>query len=269
MKDLQENELQAITLYTRQCSIPLIEESDNEAELLGTCTPFMVNSQHYLVTAAHILEELIANNQLERVGIRLGESRAAVSNLGRCYIETFRTSDPFDAAIIRLEQPELISALRQGWRFLSPGDLSPVRADMPNCFVAGYPRATNRKSGWEFSAKFFCFVTSLLDEVPEEANNVREGLDIFLTHKESGEELGRGTKPVPNLKGVSGASIWGMIPAARDCIWTAESRLRVIGIQTHCRSGSYIRGKQWELVAQVFRRFSERAFDEIEAVLNE
>jgi trypsin len=239
MKDRQENELNAITLYTRQCSIPLIEESDSDAEILGICTPFTVNLQHYLVTAAHILEDLIARQQLERVGIRLGESSAAVSNLGKCYIETFTTSDPFDGAVIRLEQPELISALRKGWRFLSPRDLSPVRADMPNCFVAGYPRATTRKLGWAFSAKFFCFVTSLLDQVPEEASDVREGLDIFLRHKESAEELGRGTKPVPNLKGVSGAAIWGIIPGAPDRIWSAESRLRVLGIQTHCRSGSY------------------------------
>jgi hypothetical protein len=213
-----------------------------------------------------VLEDLIANNRLERVGIRLGESTAAVSNLGNCHIETFRTSDPFDAAIIRLEQPEMIAALQAGWRFLSPSDLSPVRADMPTYFVAGYPRATTRKSGWEFSVKFLCFVTSLLGKVPEEADGVRQGLDIFLRHQESGEELGRGNVPVPSLKGISGSSIWGMVPTTGDHIWSAQSRLRVVGIQTHCRPGSYIRGKNWELVAQIFRRFDERAFEEIEAI---
>jgi hypothetical protein len=269
MNERQQNELRAITLHTRQCSIPLIEESENEADVLGTGTLFTMNAGHYLVTAAHVLEELIAKNQLERIGVRLGESSAAVSNLGKCYIETFKTSDPFDAAIIRFEQPELIAALQKGWRFLSPKDLSPIRADMSNCFVAGYPRASTRKSGWELSAKFLCFVTSLLGEVPEEADDVRKGLDIFLRHRETREELDRGISEVPNLKGVSGASIWGMIPASGDFIWSAESRLRVIGVQTNCRSGSYIRGKNWELVARIFRRFDEWSFKEIEAVLNE
>src|SRR5216684_5795163 len=72
----------------------------------------------------------------------------------RFRIETFRTSDPFDAAIIRFEQPELIAALQIGWHFLSPKDLSPIRADMPNCLVAGYPRVTARRAGWQLSPSF-------------------------------------------------------------------------------------------------------------------
>jgi hypothetical protein len=119
-------------------------------------------SQHYLVTAAHVLDERIASNQLEQIGIRLDETSGKVSNLGKCHIETFRPIGPFDAAIIRFEQPELIAALQSGRRFLTPRDLSPIRADMPNCLVAGYPVATSRKMGWDFSAKFFCYGSRLL-----------------------------------------------------------------------------------------------------------
>jgi hypothetical protein len=96
---------------------------------------------------------------------------------------------------------------------------------------------------------------------------VRDGLDIFLQHHENGEELGCGFGRLPNLKGISGCSIWGIIPGQRGAVWSPESRLRVVGIQTHCRSGSYIRGKNWEVVAHVFKRFDERAFEEIEGVL--
>jgi hypothetical protein len=267
LNERQQSELRAITLYTRECTIPLIEASDNDAEVLGTGTLFTVNSQHYLVTAAHVLEELIATDQMERIGIPLSLSSAAVSNLGRCNIETFKITDVFDAAIIRLEQPELIAGLQAGWRFLSPKDLAPIRADMPNCLVAGYPRATTSKIGWQLSAKFFCFASSLLSQIPEDANDVREGLDIFLEHRESGEELDGVTSDMPNLKGVSGASLWGVLPNSGEGLWSAESRLRVIGVQTSCRSGSYIRGKSWELVARVFKRFDERAFEQIESVL--
>lgn len=114
MNERQQNELRAITLYTRLCRIPLIEESENAAEILGTGTLFTVNSQHYLVTAAHVLEELIATNRLERIGVPLGGSSTEVSHLDKCNIETFKITDPLDAAIIRFEQPELIAALQVG-----------------------------------------------------------------------------------------------------------------------------------------------------------
>jgi hypothetical protein len=102
---------------------------------------FAVNSQHYLITAAHVLEERIASNQLEQIGIRLGETSSEVSNLGKSHIETFRPIGPFDTAIIRFDQPELIAALQSGWRLLIPRDLSPIRMDMSKCLVAGYPVA--------------------------------------------------------------------------------------------------------------------------------
>ena len=226
--------------------------------------------QHYIVTAAHVLEELIAKNQLERIGIPHGRLSAGVSNLGRCYIETFKTSDPFDSAIICLQQPELVAVLQKNWHFLSPKDLSPTRANMSNCFVAGYPRVATWKAGVQLSAKFFCFVTSLLEEVPEDAPEVRDGLDIFLRHRESGEDLldGKLTE-FPSLNGISGAAIWRATVTSPSSVWTAASRLKVIGVQTSYRSGSYIRGKSWHLIARIFKRFDERAFEEIEAALSE
>jgi hypothetical protein len=33
--------------------------------------------------------------------------------------------------------------------------------------------------------------------------------------------------------------------------------------------GSYIRGKSWELAAQVFKRFDQKAFEEIESALKQ
>lgn len=261
----QRDELRAFTLYVRRCTVPLIRESESQAYILGTGTLFAVNSQHYLVTAAHVLEERIALNQLEQIGIRLGETSKEVSNLGKCHIETFQPIGPFDAAIIRFEQPELIAALQSGWRFLTPTDLSPIREATSKCFVAGYPVAWSQKMGWDFSSKFFCYGSRLLGEAPAEARDVREGLDIFLEHQESGEDLDGALGKAPNLAGVSGASIWGVLQGSDE---SAEARLRVIGVETDCRPGSYIRGKNWKLVSLKFRRFDERAFEEIEDVLN-
>jgi hypothetical protein len=139
LTESEREELRAFTLYVRRCSVPLIRESDSQVYIEGTGTLFTVNSRHYLVTAAHVLKERIASNQLEQIGIRLGEASAEVSNLGKARIETFRQVDPFDVAIIRFDQPELIAALQKGWRFLTPNDLSPIRAEMSKCLIAGYP----------------------------------------------------------------------------------------------------------------------------------
>lgn len=153
LTDSQREELRAFTLCVRRCTIPLIRESGSQAYIEGTGTLFAVNSEHYLITAAHVLEDRIALNQLEQIGIRLDETSNEVSNLGKAHIETFRQIGPFDAAIIRFEQPELIAALQKGWHFLTPRDLLPIRGAMPKCLVAGYPVATSRKMGCDLSAK--------------------------------------------------------------------------------------------------------------------
>jgi hypothetical protein len=261
----QRDELRAFSLYVRRCTVPLIRESHSQAYMEGMGTLFAVNSQHYLVTAAHVLEERIASNQLEQIGIRLGETSSGVANLGKSHIETFRLIGPFDAAIIRFEQPELIAALQSGRRFLTPSDLSPIRAGMSKCLVAGYPVATSWKKGWELSAKFYCYAGRLLAKVPVEAREVRDGLDIFLEHRERGEDLDGAISKGPALRGVSGASIWAVLEGSSS---GGESRLKVVGVETDCRPGSYIRGKNWELVSLMFKRFDERAFQEIEDVLN-
>lgn len=150
--DREKEEINAINAYTRRSSIQVVEEGDENAAILGTATPFSINSRHYLVTAGHVLEDAISTKQLERIGIRLGETSNLVSNLGNSYIETFKKSDPFDAAVISLdEDPALSKALQQGWRFSSPKDLSSIRPHMRNCFVAGFSRETTRSSGWQLS----------------------------------------------------------------------------------------------------------------------
>jgi hypothetical protein len=115
--------------------------------------------------------------------------------------------------------------------------------------------------GWSLSAKLLCYATRLLRGTPEEARDVRDDLDIFLQHQERGEDLDGVVGKTPALGGVSGASIWAL--GEGSC-----SELTVIGVETDCRPGSYIRGKDWKLVSIVFKRFDERAFEEITAVLN-
>jgi hypothetical protein len=110
---------------------------------------------------------------------------------------------------------------------------------MSKCLVAGYPVATSRKMGWDFSAKFICYASRLLGQIPAEARDVREGLDIFLDHQERGEDLDGAISKAPPLAGVSGASIWGVLQGSAS----PESPLKVIGVETDCRPGSYIRAR--------------------------
>jgi hypothetical protein len=92
-----------------------------------------------------VLEDRIALNQLEQIGIRLGETSNEVSNLGKVRIETSRQIGSFDAAIIRFEQPELIAALQRGWHFLTPNDLgdSNGHVQMPRCRIPSRDESEN------------------------------------------------------------------------------------------------------------------------------
>ena len=67
LTESQRDELRAFTLYIRRCTVPLIRESDSQAYIQGMGTLFSINAQHYMVTAAHVLEERIALNQLEQI----------------------------------------------------------------------------------------------------------------------------------------------------------------------------------------------------------
>jgi hypothetical protein len=271
MTDRQKEELKAFTQYAWTCTLPLIEESETETAILGTGTLFAVNRCCYLITASHVIEGLVKDSRLERIGIPLGRVNAAVSNLGQHFISYVQrkegNSGPFDAAIIRFDQPELIDALQKHWSFMSPENLAPTPQRRQGFLVAGYPREVSRRKGFDLSAKFMTFATNAL-ATPPDGRDFRPGLDIFLKHEETGMGLGGEITALPKLHGVSGGSVWvAHRDDKHDRIWSAESHLKLVGIQSAVVQGSYIRAISWHLVAKLFEQIDLRAAHEISRAL--
>jgi len=250
-------------------TVPLIEEDEKTAAILGSGTLFSVNSKHYLITAAHVIDELVKAKRTDRIGIPLGRVGSPVCNLGKHYITYDLKTEIFDIAIIRLDQPEMAAALATHWNFLSPRNIAGLRSEIKKCFVAGYPRATSRTTAdWQMSSTFMAFATTFLDRVPDDAQDVRDGLDVFLDHEEKGTALDGTLVELPRLQGVSGASVWSVLPDSRDGVWNAESQVRVVAVDVACRPGSYIRAKSWALVAKLFEALDGRAAEEIKEALS-
>lgn len=265
----QQEELKAFILMARRYTVPLIEEDDSTAAILGTATLFSANSRHYLITAAHVIEELVAAGQTDRIGIPLGLEKASVCNLGNHYIAYNSNTDVFDIAIIRLDEPKMVAAVSRNWDFLSPKNVAGIDRDMRKCFVAGYPRSESRTAAdWQMSSKFISFPTTFLHETPTEAEGVRVGLDVFLVHEERGTALDGSLVDLPALQGVSGASVWAVLPDREAGVWSPESSVRVVAVEVACRSGSYIRAKGWALVAKLFEALDPQAAEEITRALD-
>ena len=272
MTDRQMEELKAFTLYARRCTLPLIEESETETAILGTGTLFTVNGNCYLITAAHVIEDLVEAQQLDRIGIPLGRTNSTVVNLGRHYIyyvqSKDRSNNPFDAAIIRFDEPELITALRTNWNFISPKNLGAIPERRQGFLVAGYPREVSSRVGFDLAAKFMAFATNALQSPPED-RDCRPGLDIFLKHEKSGLGLDGKLTELPKLQGVSGGSVWvAHHDSGTEVVWSPESHLKLVGIQVKYLRGSHIRAISWQLVAELFEGLDPEAAKEIRAALD-
>jgi len=264
LSETEKQKLIAFTLMARRYTIPLLEEDELTSAILGTATLFTVNSKYYLITAAHVIADIVNAKRMDRIGLPLGLNAASVANLGNHFISYNREFEKFDVAIIRLDQTELVSRLKESWDFLSIKNVAAVDHTHTKAFIAGYPRAASRTSkDFKMSSQFMCFATTFLDHVPEEADDVQPGVDVFLNHEESGYALDGNLTELPKLQGVSGASVWSVLPDLEAGVWNSEDHVRVVAVEVACRAGLYVRAKSWLLVANLFEAIDRTAAREI------
>ena len=55
---------------------------------------------------------------------------------------------------------------------------------------------------------------------------------------------------MPNLHGISGASVWGFMPK-EGALWSAERQVKVVAIETGYLRETYVRAQSWAAVALV------------------
>ena len=122
-------------------------------------------------------------------------------------------------------------------------------------YLAGYPSTRMAKSGYNLSGKPIAFQCSPCPSIPASATQpVNPDLDIFLDYPMSAIEKGGKVVSVEGINGMSGSAIWEIHEALDQEVWTPERALRLVGIQSAAKKGSYVRGNKWAFLREAFKR---------------
>jgi hypothetical protein len=239
--------------------------------LIGTGTLIKVGGFHFVVTAAHVVEEVIQ---------AIGGSRTqtddfyapnpATSRFAVLFGElTADRSDKHDIAFVRLAD-EAINPLAP-LRFLSLSEIDASGGPPPPGwhYVHGYPvvgMVSDKRAGTE-SAVPFTYSSSLYEGDPnsfriyDPALHVMVELNPNTVIEPSGAE---GTIP-ETLRGISGSSIWRAHKYSDPRTDWTRANARVLAVQTAVSKlgGSLIiRGTRWFVVLALMLR----AYPELERV---
>ena len=109
-------------------------------------------------------------------------------------------------------------------------------------------------------------VTELLPDVPVDAAlPVSQGLDLFFVHKKMALTPSGSIEEVPDMHGVSGASIWELDQTGQAEPWLPERFVKAVGVQSSFSRGNYIRGKSWFAVVNLLAKIDDELKEAISA----
>lgn len=261
---IDAREAAAIDRFASSCTIPLFYDKEQTAPLIGTATLFQVDHHYLLVTAAHLFDKPA---HPERFAYPENPVKSQTFTLGRSNVWKPKNHSEIDVAVVELLDEDTIRRLSAGWTFVTLDIVAPPTAQ-GRFFVAGYPSVyTSQKSVW-LIGRFLTVFSSRLTSLPSGAEKpVDLNLDLFFKYATEAETLDGRIVKAPELPGLSGASIWQYKDIQVDQVWTPESSVRIVGVQSAYAKGKYFRGKNWHAVASVLRSSQLGIADSLEAKL--
>jgi hypothetical protein len=137
--------------------------------------------------------------------------------------------------------------------------------------VAGYPDKTTVKEGESIVSTFFCNLTSRyvgsLDGVKWKTP-FDPGVDFLLANSDTFMSPTGLSGPMPKVQGISGSSVWQILPHdVTKGIWTAESQIRVVAVETAVVENLFFRTKLWTVVWNIFRKIHPEVAEAIKTAL--
>ena len=246
LSDLEREKLHAVEEFAKQCTVPIICRDQRGSGILGAGTLFDLAGQLYLVTARHVADDF----QNYSIGIPESPAKkgAKLWPIGHLDVHLSEETD-HDVAILPIKDPKLRSTLERNWTILSAADVMTDIEGVTWYLLAGFPLGAANRVAHTVMADFSSAWTSRSNSVPNEPFN--PAIDILLHHSKVAPHCDGGEIMMPRLDGVSGSSVWAAPPLPLSRIWTPRSQIKVAGIQSSSLHGSYIRAKQWHLVAQL------------------
>lgn len=247
-------EAAAIERFALKVTIPILLETTNGVGLLATGTLFEIAERQFIVTAQHIFDNV---GDLTTLAFPENPLKGSLHTFG-----SFQLAKPteahFDVAIMELQEAETVSKLKSGWQFLSlsnvalPSETSPDGA----FFLSGYPGSLTKNSGGWLQGAFATAYTQRIPDIPSEAlAPIIPDLDLFFDYGHEATSITGKQVATPELPGVSGASVWEHKPTS-TAVWTPESVVRVVGVQSAYVHSKYFRAKNWWAVAKVLEQIS-------------
>ncbi len=240
---------EALEHFLLKVTVPIFCKNPNNVDHIATGTLFEVNGKYYLVTARHIFDD----PQARDFAIPTSPNDTEMRRLGHFVLHKW-SAEEIDVAVLELQEDATIDAVQKGWMVLNPRHAA-IASPQGVFLLCGYPSGFMTVSGQCAGGKLFKGYTARLNEIPQDAKRpVDDRLDLFFHHA---TEVHGSPIFSPHLRGTSGSSVWEYFELAGQSVWTPESSLRIIGIQSSFMNNKFIRAKSWEFVMAILRELSQ------------
>lgn len=258
---LEKKVRDALDAFLASVTIPILYDHETKGTgQLGTGTLFTLGGRLFLVTAAHLFDELCPGEALDPGRLAIPSFNAdELRSLGPYQLIGPKESEfDFDIAVLELQDDATIKRARARWSLLTLANIAP--ASTSGLFIlSGFPQVREKRTAGFIGGGRLTVLTARIDEPENAKPPVHPALDLFFAYDE--EVINADTQePIEadDLRGCSGASIWQYKEPEATADWTPEQCLRAVAVQTSFSPiGDYFRGKSWAAVLEFMRLSDE------------
>jgi len=243
---LREQRLATLS-FLQSCTVPIVAEKGDVANVVGTGTLFDFGEGLCLVTASHVLKG--SDYGHKELGVPDNPAGPSMHTLGSFNL----LSEPtWDIAILQLSTPETVHRLRAGWTILSGRNIQWARGNGTYA-LAGCPTRSVVLGAGALHAEW---IAMFVGEYPGEVEDGHGEFDLVTTYpRHVYRQNGLQQDAPQTIHGLSGTSVWQpSAQAVAAAMWTPESAMTIAGIQIRSVAGKYIRARSWAVASEIVRR---------------
>ena len=266
-KKIKPDKAKAIALFARKRVMPLyIEIEDDEIQrYIGTGTLFSTAGRFFLITARHLFANdhgVVPNDEMltgyfERVAFHPdSQTRDELNTIGQGTLMVPR-QPRYDILVFELQDPDTIDMLRSGWCFLELSNLglAPTAGEF---MLTGYYDDPEKAKQNLAPNEYATIITTQLDTIPRSAEIQEDGydseIDLLFNYQGQSSVLAGDKLEKPALNGMSGGAIWTHDDSTSTTLWTPESSIKLVAIQSQYLKDDYFRGKHIRLLIDMLRQ---------------
>ncbi len=267
---LEIYQYQSISRFAEKSIIPIIYDNAEENKgvlntgTLGTGTLFKFLNRYFLITAGHVIEQIMKISH-EIIGIPINRNgKSEISTLGSSQILLLgdpKIREEYDFGLIEFCD-EIYEKLMETYFFLTIDNLQ-FNIQSGKVFILGYPHSFDKIEtkkrlliGNQFKLESVLTSTDQSSDIPVDMNK-----HFLIDYPEISRPSSNGDNISINIKGISGCSIWSL-NHDYEGLWCAKKSLKVIGIQTgYFKSSKLIKGTRWNHIIKSFRSVDKDIFN--------